>query len=390
MQVYKTFFKIAKKYTGGCLIYLTVFLIIMVSMSFLSSSDSTNKFSASTVKFTVIDEDKSDASQALIDYLSDKHEYVKMDSYDKETLQDNLYYEQIQYILNIPSGYEDNLKNQKFDNLLSHTMRSDSASGYFFNQDISSYINTLKLNLDGGYSFNEALTETSKTIESCKSDVEVIEFEKTTKSDDTGIFYFFQYFAYIAISILVVGITPILISFHKKDLDSRVTCSSYSKIRQTIEIGLGCVTYSIGLWLILMTCATLIYGPSQTLSSNGLMCMLNSFVYIIVIISLTLLIGSFRLGADSLNLVSNVLSLGTSFLCGVFVPLWMLSDSVVAFSKFLPAYWYIKTNNMISGFTHEAISMSTYWTNLGIQLLFAVAIFSVYLVVNMNKKRKSN
>ncbi len=390
MQVYKTFFKIAKKYTGGCLIYLTVFLIIMVSMSFLSSSDSTNKFSASTVKFTVIDEDKSDASQALIDYLSDKHEYVKMDSYDKETLQDNLYYEQIQYILNIPSGYEDNLKNQKFDNLLSHTMRSDSASGYFFNQDISSYINTLKLNLDGGYSFNEALTETSKTIESCKSDVEVIEFEKTTKSDDTGIFYFFQYFAYIAISILVVGITPILISFHKKDLDSRVTCSSYSKIRQTIEIGLGCVTYSIGLWLILMTCATLIYGPSQTLSSNGLMCMLNSFVYVIVIISLTLLIGSFRLGADSLNLVSNVLSLGTSFLCGVFVPLWMLSDSVVAFSKFLPAYWYIKTNNMISGFTHEAISMSTYWTNLGIQLLFAVAIFSVYLVVNMNKKRKSN
>lgn len=390
MQVYKTFFKIAKKYTGGCLIYLTVFLIIMVSMSFLSSSDSTNKFSASTVKFTVIDEDKSDASQALIDYLSDKHEYVKMDSYDKETLQDNLYYEQIQYILNIPSGYEDNLKNQKFDNLLSHTMRSDSASGYFFNQDISSYINTLKLNLDGGYSFNEALTETSKTIKSCKSDVEVIEFEKTTKSDDTGIFYFFQYFAYIAISILVVGITPILISFHKKDLDSRVTCSSYSKIRQTIEIGLGCVTYSIGLWLILMTCATLIYGPSQTLSSNGLMCMLNSFVYVIVIISLTLLIGSFRLGADSLNLVSNVLSLGTSFLCGVFVPLWMLSDSVVAFSKFLPAYWYIKTNNMISGFTHEAISMSTYWTNLGIQLLFAVAIFSVYLVVNMNKKRKSN
>lgn len=390
MQVYKTFFKIAKKYTGGCLIYLTVFLIIMVSMSFLSSSDSTNKFSASTVKFTVIDEDKSDASQALIDYLSDKHEYVKMDSYDKETLQDNLYYEQIQYILNIPSGYEDNLKNQKIDNLLSHTMRSDSASGYFFNQDISSYINTLKLNLDGGYSFNEALTETSKTIKSCKSDVEVIEFEKTTKSDDTGIFYFFQYFAYIAISILVVGITPILISFHKKDLDSRVTCSSYSKIRQTIEIGLGCVTYSIGLWLILMTCATLIYGPSQTLSSNGLMCMLNSFVYVIVIISLTLLIGSFRLGADSLNLVSNVLSLGTSFLCGVFVPLWMLSDSVVAFSKFLPAYWYIKTNNMISGFTHEAISMSTYWTNLGIQLLFAVAIFSVYLVVNMNKKRKSN
>ena len=42
---------------------------------------------------------------------------------------------------------------------------------------------------------------------------------------------------------------------------------------------------------------------------------------------------------------------------------------------------------MISGFTGEAVSMDTYLRNIGIQLLFAVAIFSVYLVVNMNKKR---
>ena len=83
MQVYKTFFKVAKNYTGGCIIYLTVFLILMICMSFLSSSDSENKFSASSVKFTVIDEDSSDASKALIDYLSEKHELVELDSYDK-------------------------------------------------------------------------------------------------------------------------------------------------------------------------------------------------------------------------------------------------------------------------------------------------------------------
>ena len=57
MQVYKTFFKVAKKYTGGCLVYLAVFLFLMVGMSYLSSNDTNNKFVASTVKFTVIDED---------------------------------------------------------------------------------------------------------------------------------------------------------------------------------------------------------------------------------------------------------------------------------------------------------------------------------------------
>ena len=390
MQVYKTFFKVAKNYTGGCIIYLTVFLILMICMSFLSSSDSENKFSASSVKFTVIDEDCSDASRALIDYLSEKHELVELDSYDNEMLQDNLYYVQIRYILNIPSGYEKNLEKGEFDHLLSHSMRTDSASGYFVNQDISSYINTLRMNLKGGYDLKEALDKTAKSIESTKSEVETIEFEKTAKNENKNIFYFFQYFAYIAISLLIVGISPILISFHKEDLAARVAYSSYSGVRQSLEIGLGCITYAIGMWLFLMICAVVVYGPAQAFSFHGLLCMANSFVYTIVIIAITLLVGSFSLGSASLSLVSNVLSLGTSFLCGVFVPLWMLSDNVLAFSKFLPGYWYIKSNNMISGFTGEAVSMDTYLRNIGIQLLFAAAIFSVYLVVNMNKKKSTH
>ena len=68
----------------------------------------------------------------------------------------------------------------------------------------------------------------------------------------------------------------------------------------------------------------------------------------------------------------------------------MLSDKVVAVSKFLPAYWYIKSNNMIAGFTGEAVSMQTYWTNIGVQLLFAAAIFSIYLVVNLNKRKSAH
>ncbi|MCI6552484.1 MAG: ABC transporter permease [Lachnospiraceae bacterium] len=359
-------------------------------MSFLSSSDSENKFSASSVKFTVIDEDCSDASRALIDYLSEKHELVELDSYDNEMLQDNLYYVQIRYILNIPSGYEKNLEKGEFDHLLSHSMRTDSASGYFVNQDISSYINTLRMNLKGGYDLKEALDKTAKSIESTKSEVETIEFEKTAKNENKNIFYFFQYFAYIAISLLIVGISPILISFHKEDLAARVACSSYSGVRQSLEIGLGCITYAIGMWLFLMICAVVVYGPAQAFSFHGLLCMANSFVYTIVIIAITLLVGSFSLDSASLSLVSNVLSLGTSFLCGVFVPLWMLSDNVLAFSKFLPGYWYIKSNNMISGFTGEAVSMDTYLRNIGIQLLFAAAIFSVYLVVNMNKKKSTH
>lgn len=389
MQVYKTFFKIAKKYLGGCLIYLTVFMIIMVSMSMISSKEGNDRFSAKSIKFTVIDEDNSQASKALIEYLSSKHELIEMKSYDKESLQDNLYYEEISYILNIPEDYEEKLEKGSFQNLLSHTMKSDSAAGYFFNQDLDSYINTLRLNLSGGYSLEEAIKETADTVKNTDTEVDTIKFEKVASQKENGIFYFFQYFGYIIISILLVGISPILISFRQADLSARISCSSYSKVKQSIGIGLGCLTYSLAQWLVMVICSIVIYGPEQAFSRNGILCLLNSLIYTIVVIAITLLVGSFKLSSSALSLVANVIGLGTSFLCGIFVPLWLLSDKVIAFSKFLPTYWFIKNNNMISGFSGEAVSLSSFWNNIFIQLLFAVAIFCIYLVLNISRKRKS-
>ena len=389
MQVYKTFFKIAKKYLGGCLMYLTVFMVLMVSMSMISSKEGNDRFSAKSIKFTVIDEDNSQASKALIEYLSSKHELIEMKSYDKESLQDNLYYEEISYILNIPEDYEEKLEKGSFQNLLSHTMKSDSAAGYFFNQDLNSYINTLRLNLGGGYSLEEAIKETADTVKNTDTEVETIKFEKVASQKENGIFYFFQYFGYIIISILLVGISPILISFRQADLSARISCSSYSKVKQSIGIGLGCLTYSLAQWLVMVICSIVFYGPEQAFSRNGILCLLNSLIYTIVVIAITLLVGSFKLSSSALSLVANVIGLGTSFLCGIFVPLWLLSDKVIAFSKFLPTYWFIKNNNMISGFSGEAVSLSSFWNNIFIQLLFAVAIFCIYLVLNISRKRKS-
>ena len=389
MQVYKTFFKIAKKYLGGCLIYLTVFMVLMVSMSMISSKEGNDRFSAKSIKFTVIDEDNSQASKALIEYLSSKHELIEMKSYDKESLQDNLYYEEISYILNIPEDYEEKLEKGSFQNLLSHTMKSDSAAGYFFNQDLDSYISTLRLNLSGGYSLEEAIKETADTVKNTDTEVDTIKFEKVASQKENGIFYFFQYFGYIIISILLVGISPILISFRQADLSARISCSSYSKVKQSIGIGLGCLTYSLAQWLVMVICSIVFYGPEQAFSRNGILCLLNSLIYTIVVIAITLLVGSFKLSSSALSLVANVIGLGTSFLCGIFVPLWLLSDKVIAFSKFLPTYWFIKNNNMISGFSGEAVSLSSFWNNIFIQLLFAVAIFCIYLVLNISRKRKS-
>ena len=388
MLNFKTFFKISKKYIRSCIIYVSVYIVLMLIMSSLGSSQTTDKFKASTVDFTVLDEDQTASSQALIDYLSQKHNYVEYEENNLELLQDNLYYENIQYVLTIPEGYEEKLLAGETEHLVSHAMRTDSAAGYFFNEDVNAYFSTLTLYLRGGFSLDEALTKTASTAEEAfSSEVSVISFEQITNGF-SKIGYYFQYYSYILVTVMLLAMAPILMVFHKKDLAERINCSSLSSRKRGFGIGLGAICYSLLLWLVFMVASLISYGPSKLFTATGFMMILNSLALLVVVVSLTLLIGSFDVEEHGLNLIANTIGLGSSFICGVFVPLWMLSDHVIAFSRFLPFYWYINSNNMLAGFTDEAFSATKYAQGIGIQLLFAVAFFTIYLVVSMQRKRK--
>ena len=81
--------------------------------------------------------------------------------------------------------------------------------------------------------------------------------------------------------------------------------------------------------------------------------------------------------------------LGMSFLGGVFVPQNMLSDQILAVSRFLPTYWYTRINNMLAGFSNESFSFAAYWQYIGIELLFAATVFVLALLASKYRKQKS-
>lgn len=390
MQVYKTFFKIAKKYLSSCIIYFSIFIVLLIAMSKLGTETTNSRFEADTVDFAVIDNDNTTASEALLDYLTEKHELVTLDDYSNESLQDYMYYEKIEYVLIIPEGYEANLLSGKTENIISHSMRTDSAKGFFFNQDVNAYLDCLNLYLRADYSLSDALDATNDTIEAtADTKPETITFEEKNNNVAPGMTSYFQYMAYVMMSGLIIAVSPILITFHKRNLQERLACSSTAVRTQSVGIGLGCITYCLAAWLILIAVALILYKPENMFSETGLMFILNSFVYTIGITLITLIIGSFNLETNALNLISNVLGLGTSFLCGVFVPLWYLSDKVLIFSQFLPTYWYMKNINMISGASGEAFSRATYWNYIGIEVIFIVALFAIFLLANTQRKKKA-
>lgn len=394
MQVFKTYFRIAKKQLRGTLIYIGIFAAIMFLMSSFSSEEASTRFQSSSLDIAVIDEDHTEASEALVSYLGSIHNLVSLPDYKQETLFDSLYYSRISYVLTIPSGYSKRLSGLDMEELLSGSKLNNSARGYFIDQQLDEYLNSVTLYLSGGYSLDEALARTASAFTE-EADVTLIDFDAETESTvNSMMVYFFQFFPYIFLSVLILGMAPILIVFHQKELRCRIRCSALSQHSINFQLTLGCIVYTLLLWLLFMLGALLFYGPSDLLSHQGLLLIGNSAAFLPVGVAITLLLGTLISSENKnnttnvLNMVANVIGLGMSFLCGIFVPQYLLGDAVQAIAHFLPAYWYVRNSNMIGGFSGEAMSYSTYWTGIGIQLLFFAALFAVYLVAARQKKQK--
>lgn len=386
MQVFKTFAKVAKKKFPNTITYFIVFFVLIIAMSFQADSSSGNQFRVSSVDICLIDEDLSEASQALCDYLSSIHHRVSLDSYDRESLQDNLYYYQIGYVLTIPSGFEERLKAGDYKDLVETSKRGDSASGYFVDRQVDAYLNAVAAYLAGGFTLQEALEDTDHSLESVP-EVRGIRFADAAKSNGSLMYYFFQYLPYVTLMILMCGLSPVLMAFHKKKIDARIHCSALANIRISSQLGLACFTYVFFIWLVFLVVAFALSGPSQFFSTTGLMCILNSGVFMLIATAIALLLGAFDLDMNIVNMVSNILALGMSFLCGIFVPQSLLGNKVLAIGRFLPAYWNVRVINMLAPFSDDTLSMPTYWMCIGVQLLFFAVLFAIYLAVEHRKAR---
>lgn len=390
MQVFKTFLKIAKKKFPSVLLYYIVFTVVVIALSKIGASDHETSFTATKADIYIIDEDDSTASHALSDYLSSMHNPVTLKDTDTMTLQDALYYQKVDYILTIPEGFEEQLTASDSKDFLRISMRKDSSNGYFVDQQVNEYLSSVRLFMTGGFSLSEAVTKSADAL-SEGNDTSILNIEEdNTNSSQIGFTYFFQYLPYVLINMLLLGMTPILMTFNQKDLDARTSCSSLSLKSKNTQITLGCIVFSLFVWLLFTLTALFIYGADSLFSVTGLRSLLNSIMVLLFSVALSLLISTFSLKQQSLSMIANVVSLGLCFLSGIFVPQYLLGKGVLAVAHFLPTYWYVRLNSTLGGISDEILTTGKYWCFIGIQFGFFVAIFCIYLVSSKYQKRSRN
>lgn len=383
MQVYKVFFRILNKQKGMVIMYLAIFLGISAIVSRQGIDNDKAAFESSSYPFSVFDEDQSDISRSLIAYLEKDNERIDIED-DKEVIQDELYNRQTNCVIRIPKGFGESVK--AGGEVL--PMEMTSIPGTFYAETIeglgNQYISLVKSYMVGGFTAEEALRKAESTN---REKVAVTMEEGQGSSSHSQMYYFFAYVPYIFISICVVGIGPILIVFHRKEVRERNSCSSYSLLRTNAELFAGTVTAGIGLVIAFLLMVFAGIG-TELLTFRGFLLGLNVFCFLVVSLGIVFVLGQVLKKTTVLSMLSNVLGLGMSFLGGIFVPLEFLSDGIIKVAHFLPSYWYILAVRFVDSYKPGA-SLSEFWTSIGIELLFGVALFCAGLAYSKTKEREA-
>jgi len=145
--------------------------------------------------------------------------------------------------------------------------------------------------------------------------------------------------------------------------------------------------FALVLWLFYVFISFFVVG-NVMFSMQGIIYMINSFVFTLCALTIAFLVGSIINNKNAMNGIVNVIALGSSFLCGAFVPVEWLPDTVLKIAHILPSYWYIQSNELVK--TMEEFNLETLkpiMINMGVVLLFAIGFIIVANLIE-RKKRK--
>lgn len=386
MQVFNVFMKIAKSKLGIAIMYV----MIMVAIGLLNSGTSgngDNSFVSTKIKAAVIDEDNSEESRALTEHIASVHTLVEVEN-DKDVILDKLFYQKVQYVLIIKNGYGEKLAAGDTSDLFENYKDPNTLYASFFESTLNEYVSAVRGYVAGGEDMSSAL-EKGAELASAKVNVKIenAEGDNSASGVNSRMSVMYRELPFIFITIMVYVLCPILLVLKGNEIRKRMESSCMTAASQTMQIFLGCAVYTAGLWAVVNLIIFAINGFSYT--PRECLHLLNSFTFSLVSAGIALFVMSLKPAENVINVIGISVSLGMSFLCGVFVPISLLGDGVVSAARFLPAYWYVRANEIIAA-PKAASDAKDLFTCFGIQLLFAAALFALVLVISRAKHGKQS
>ena len=378
MTVFKTILKILNKLKGMIILY-TAILVAITALNQTSGNNMTN-FEDSKPSVLIVNKDSEDnIAKGFEDYISKHSEIKYIDTKDEDKINDAIFYRDVNYVIYIPKDFGKNLLDGKNPSL-EYKSCGDEYSSYA-QMMVEKYIKTVLIYKDY-YSGAELISKVNKVVD---KDTKV--YMKTTL-DTSKLSSMTQYFNILNYALLagcVYCISMILASLNDETVRKRTIISSfnYKKYNRIVLLSNSIVIFAM--WILFMILALILFKDLM-FSSNGLGYVINSFVFTICSLTIGFLIGNITQNKNAIGGIVNVIALGTSFLCGCFVPFEYMPDYVLKIAHILPTYYYVANNQLIK--TMEVFNFESIKPLLINGAVIVISSFIFVAVTNYVSKRK--
>lgn len=380
MTVFKTFLKVLNKCKTPIIMY-TVFLIFFGGLNMQTSENSTN-FVESKPDVLIINNDEDEGiTKNLIKYIEDNSNIVEIED-NEEARNDALFYRDVSYIIYIPENYRSDFLNSLNPKIEIKSTGDGEAS--YAEMLLTRYIKVANIYEKNIKNEEELITKINETL-SKETDIEITSKLDTNNLSKATFYYNFLNYSILAGCVYVICL--ILSSFKEEKISKRTIISSMNYKKHNRALLLSNSLFAVILWIVYVILSFILIGNIM-FTEQGVIYIINSFVFTICATTIAFLIGNLVRNKNAINGIINVVALGSSFLCGAFVPVEWLPDSVLTIAHILPSYWYIQTNEIIK--TMEVINFETIKPiiyNMGMVLAFSI-IFIIFANIVSKKKRK--
>ena len=380
MTVFKTFLKILNKNKFIIILY-TLFLIFFGGFN-MQTSESNINFVASKPDIMIVNYDEEKGiTKDLIKYIEENSNVVDLKN-NEDAINDALFYRDVNYVIYIPKNYNKDFMDGKNPEIEIKSTGDYQSS--FAEMLLSRYIKVANIYQKSINSEEELISKINETL-SKKSEVEI------TSKLDTNILskatFYYNFANYSIMACLIYVICLILASFKDIKIQKRTIISSTNYKTLNRKILLSNSLFSIILWMIYVVLSFILVGDIM-FSIHGIFYLINSFVFTICATTIALFIGNIVSNKNAISGIVNVIALGSSFLCGAFVPMEWLPEAVIKIAHILPSYYYISNNEILK--TLEIINFNTIkpiLLNIIIILSFSIIFIILTNIVSKRKQK---
>lgn len=209
---------------------------------------------------------------------------------------------------------------------------------------------------------------------------------KINTSELTRLSRYYNFASYSIIAVVMFIICLVLSSFNEESVKKRTIISSMNYKKYNKYIMLSSILYVLFVVILYTILGFIVFGNIM-FSKRGLIYILNTFIFAIVALALSLLVSTLVNKKEAVSGIVNVVSLSQAFLCGAFIPVMWMPDSVLKIAHVFPAYYYINSNELLASLEVLGFSnLKPIFINMGVMILFIV----IFIILNniFSKKKQ--